>query len=498
MSGGIIGSVWAEATDSSFLSQQRSSCPIYGANPNRAESVETVIAELAYPGLSVEELEAIGDKEQILIEKSFGHEVVAPFMGPEMEGPDKSGNYSGVGANVVARRNRGVVAQFIGLNVTQFIGRVWSLINQATTKEVYADGLKSFSAMVYIPKFTTSGMPQAGLDGLEMGGFWMDKYEASQPDATAASVGSTPTNTPGITAAVSQAGVVVWHTINWANAKTACHNRGQTKGPYNPSLAGTTTTIVDTVNLPAAIVGRHIVIVQGAVTYYARRITAYVDSTKTITFTPALPAATSTADTYTSYEYHLTTAYEWASVAYWCCMHTQPKGNNSYGNDSTDSDADGTSFGRFDPTEPSTEIMDRVLTGTGPRTWSHNQEASGVWDLNANVWEWIDLQVTANGTTIVITTGFPGAGYSLPTTSNYITQLEATDAVVKTMAIPSTLGAANPDYGNDYYSVTTTANTYAAIRGGYWAQGAGAGVFYLFLRYTPSYTDMSFGFRACK
>ncbi|MFH1678997.1 MAG: hypothetical protein ABH914_05215 [Candidatus Omnitrophota bacterium] len=420
--------------------------------------VKTVIAEVVYPGLSVEELEAVGDKDKILIEKTMSH----------LRG--------GIGSIV----KEGVVAQFIGPSIA------------------HADILKSASVMIYIPKFITSGMPQAGLDGLEMGGFWMDKYEASQPDATAASVGSTPTTTPGVTAAVSQKGVVPWHTINWANAKTACHNRGQTKGPYNPSAVGTTTTIVDSVNLPAAIVGRHIVIVQGAVTYYARRITAYVDSTKTITFTPALPAATSAADTYRIYEYHLTTAYEWASVAYWCCMHTQPKGNNSYGNDISDLGTDGTTFGQFDPTEPSTEITDRVLTGTGPRTWSHNQEASGVWDLNANVWEWVDLEVTANGTTVVITTGFPGAPYSLPTVLNYVNQLEATDEIVKTMAIPSVLGAANPDYGSDYCWVTTTASTYAAVRGGRWTLGAGAGVFCLNLLGTPAYTYTYFGFRACK
>lgn len=323
----------------------------------------------------------------------------------------------------------------------------------------------------------------------------MDKYEASQPDATASSVGSTPTNTPGTTAAVSQQGVVPWHTINWANAKTACENRGQTKGPYNPSAAGTTSTIVDSVNFPAAIAGRHIVIVQAGVSYYARRITAYVDSTKTITFTPALPAATSAADTYTIYEYHLVTPFEWASVAYWCCMHTQPNDNDDFGNDASDSDADGTTFGQIDPTEPSTSTTDRVLTGTGPRTWSHNQQASGVWDLNGNIWEWVDLKIGSQ-TDYTISNGFPGQGYTVPSTIGYINQLEASDATVKTMAIASTIGSANTDYGGDYYGINTGER--AALRGGRWADGGGASVFALDLFYAPSNSYATRGFRACK
>lgn len=438
--------------------------PINWATTDRDAQVKTIIAELAYPGLSVEELEKIGDKEQVLIEKRFWH-------GRE-QSPDV-------------------------LDSPAF-GRLARTALRFFNPDAYADGQTTASVMVYIPKFTTSGMPQAGLDDLEMGGFWLDKYEASQPDATASSVGSTTTTTPGTTAAVSQQGVVAWHTINWANAKTACENRGQTKGPYNPSGAGTTTTIVDSVNFPVAIVGRHIAIVQGGVTYYARRITAYADATKTITFTPALPVASSTSDTYTIYEYHLVTPFEWASVAYWCAMNTQPKGNNSYGNDSTDSDADGTTFGQLDPTEPSTSTTDRVLTGTGPRTWSHNQQASGVWDLNGNVWEWVDLKVTANGTTIVITDGFPGAGYSLSIASNYVNQLEATDVTVKTMAIPSTLSTANTDYGSDYCWVNVAANTYAAIRGGDWSYGSNAGVLSLVLGNVPSSTYTNIGFRAAR
>jgi hypothetical protein len=45
-----------------------------------------------------------------------------------------------------------------------------------------------------------------------------------------------------------------------------------------------------------------------------------------------------------------------------------------------------------------------VLTGTGPLTWSHNNEMDGIWDINGNVSEWTggirtvkgELQILAN------------------------------------------------------------------------------------------------------
>jgi hypothetical protein len=81
------------------------------------------------------------------------------------------------------------------------------------------------SVMAYIPEFTTSGWPQAALNGLKAGGFWVDAYECSQPDASDTSPGSTTLNVPGIVAAVSQSGVVPWASISWLNARIAASNR---------------------------------------------------------------------------------------------------------------------------------------------------------------------------------------------------------------------------------------------------------------------------------
>lgn len=95
------------------------------------------------------------------------------------------------------------------------------------------------------------------------------------------------------------------------------------------------------------------------------------------------------------------TRAEWAAIALWCkangCM---PKGNNNYGKDASESGYKAI---------PAPGVNDsgrtaRVLTGTGPVSWSHDGTLEGIWDLNGNIWEWMgglrtvkgEVQVLAN------------------------------------------------------------------------------------------------------
>ena len=91
--------------------------------------------------------------------------------------------------------------------------------------------------------------------------------------------------------------------------------------------------------------------------------------------------------------WHLMTNAEWAAIALWCrknnCM---PKGNNDFGKDSGES-----SYMAIPASYGSDGMVNRVLTGTGPMTWSHNGEISGIWDLNGNVHEWIGGYRTVEG-----------------------------------------------------------------------------------------------------
>lgn len=100
------------------------------------------------------------------------------------------------------------------------------------------------------------------------------------------------------------------------------------------------------------------------------------------------------------YGWHMSTAAEWAAVVLWCKKNgSLPYGNNNNGKDSRESEY------KAIPMSYNTDgTTASVATGTGPLTWSHDRTASGIWDLNGNVWEWQgglrlvwgELQILAN------------------------------------------------------------------------------------------------------
>lgn len=83
--------------------------------------------------------------------------------------------------------------------------------------------------------------------------------------------------------------------------------------------------------------------------------------------------------------YHEITNAEWAAVALWCHKHgCEPKGNNNYGKDSSE-----TLYLAIPSMErDGSNRIQRVATGTGPMSWSHDRSMAGIWDLNGNVNEW--------------------------------------------------------------------------------------------------------------
>lgn len=104
------------------------------------------------------------------------------------------------------------------------------------------------------------------------------------------------------------------------------------------------------------------------------------------------PTASINLDTYEKYckdkgdGHHCITAAEWAFLALLAKKNgTQPKGNNNYGKDISES----TYMAIPSMARDSNNRIQRVATGTGPKTWSDNGEIDGIWDLNGNVWEWV-------------------------------------------------------------------------------------------------------------
>lgn len=90
----------------------------------------------------------------------------------------------------------------------------------------------------------------------------------------------------------------------------------------------------------------------------------------------------------------------WQAVALWCKKNgTIPHGNNSYGKDVSYPHEKGV------PTHYDATTVWRTATGSGPVTWNHNYQDSGISDLNGNVWEWTADMRLFNGEIQVIPYG---------------------------------------------------------------------------------------------
>lgn len=85
--------------------------------------------------------------------------------------------------------------------------------------------------------------------------------------------------------------------------------------------------------------------------------------------------------------WHLLTNAEWAAIALWSKKNgTLPHGNNYQGRDYDHEDEKGICFDGC-----------KVLTGSGPDTWSHDHTPDGIFDLKGNVLEWVGGLRSLNG-----------------------------------------------------------------------------------------------------
>ena len=229
--------------------------------------------------------------------------------------------------------------------------------------------------------------------------------------------------------------------------------------------------------------------------------------------------------------WHLMTNAEWAAIALWCKKHNcQPYGNNngSYADYYNTTDK-GAPMPIYD--DNYSDNVPYTATGSGPKNWFHNDDFSGIADLNGNVCEWVGGLRLNNGEIQVIPDNNAaqavdqGANSALwkaisqtgamvaPGTDgalkfNSTTGIKTTSGTFKGMTvadgitIPDYLKAlalypndAADTYKGDYFYASTSGEK-VPFRGGYFGHEDRAGVFYCSLLRGRTDCDYRIGFRS--
>ena len=259
-----------------------------------------------------------------------------------------------------------------------------------------------------------------------------------------------------------------------------------------------------------------------------------------ITFDQALQMCRNKGD-----GWHLHSNALWAAIQSWCYRNkTVPHGNGNYGKDYSNPHEHGV-----------TTYIDgnhgggRTATGSGPVTWYHNYDSSGIADLCGNIWEWVaglrmvngeiqiipygnsmkaDCNMSAtstewkaimpNGTLVApgtagtlkydgeTATGAPRINTAVEfkpgTDDGYYWRQFGTLAAKAGVDIPPMMKALGlapiPDYeyGNGGFWIRPQAAERLPIRGAYWLDTTHAGVSALYLLNPRSVSLVNVGFRA--
>ncbi|OQA48433.1 MAG: hypothetical protein BWY46_01379 [Firmicutes bacterium ADurb.Bin300] len=234
--------------------------------------------------------------------------------------------------------------------------------------------------------------------------------------------------------------------------------------------------------------------------------------------------------------WHLMTNAEWAAIALWCKKHEcMPYGNNNYEYGdyyhTYDRGAPMPYREYYDPEDPEGGYDEYPLTatGSGPKDWFHNNDFSGIADLNGNVNEWVggvrlnngEIQIIANNDAAqaidqsasstlwkaiaqngsLVAPGTAGAlkyGSGSIVLGDYFKDMTAAGGVtIPALAKALALFPADESstYRDDYFYTYDSGET-LCYRGGFYLDYGGAGVFGCDLDGGRSDSDSCLGFRS--
>lgn len=224
--------------------------------------------------------------------------------------------------------------------------------------------------------------------------------------------------------------------------------------------------------------------------------------------------------------WHLMTNDEWAALAHQSRKNgTLPRGNTDRGKSHSHPEETGTTY-------KDSGGSSKTLTGSGPITWNHDHTAEGVADMCGNIWEHVGGIRFVNGQVQVIPNNEAAAGADQSKDSKEWTPLYTADGDTiyydvedgriglrpvepdskdydgvefrelngSAIDVPDQLIELGlypaPGYeGTDYFWLDTDGER-IVVRGGAWAGGAGAGVFYFSGPYSRAGVHWSVGFRS--
>lgn len=224
--------------------------------------------------------------------------------------------------------------------------------------------------------------------------------------------------------------------------------------------------------------------------------------------------------------WHLMTNDEWAALAHQSRKNgTLPRGNTDCGKSHSHPEETGTTY-------KDASGSSKTLTGSGPVTWNHDHTAEGVADMCGNIWEHVGGIRFVNGQVQVIPNNEAAAGADQSKDSKEWTPLYTADGdtiyydvedgriglrpvepdskdydgvefkelIGSAIDVPEKLIELGlypaPGYeGTDYFWLDTDGER-IVIRGGSWASGANAGVFYFYGSDSRALVSADVGFRS--